>query len=341
MAEVGYFPTYSQQENKITNYTLLVLKQLYIENPMLFQSFIEGLLADKGKDISVGVSFSQQKGYKCNAGKSIMDGVIQQNPFTIFIETKNSDWYYEDQLERHIKNIENLENTTGIKVLLALSNFDGLKDVNKSFDKVKERYINNKNIIIQQVEFEEFLSALKQLNIKSEHLSNIVEEYEQFLNDSNLLPTWKYRLDVVNCAISEDSIRYHQVYTCPEAKGAYWHARAKYFGIYGNKKVDSIAEIKGVCEINECNEISVRWFDSEKVKESEIINLVKDKEQAYPDYRPFQIFLLDNFRNDINFYKDTPGGMFASKIYFNFDYKINNIDDLVNKIQNQEWCKFK
>lgn len=342
MAEIGYFPTYSQQENKITNYTLLVLKQLYIENPMLFQSFIENLLADKGKNINVGVSFSQQKEYKCNAGKSIMDGVIQQKPFTIIIETKNFDWFSEDQIERHIQNIEG---SAGIKVLLALANFDGKKDSNKIFDKIKEKYKNNENIIIQKVEFEEFLLGLKELNIKSEHLLNMIEEYEQFLNYSDLLPTWKYRLDVVNCAISEDSIKEHHVYTCPEAKGAYWHARAKYFGIYGNKKVDSIAEIKAVCEIddneNNVDKISVRWYDSEKFKENEIINLVKDKEQAYPDFRPFQLFLLDNFKNNINFYKDTRGGMFASKIYFDFDNKINNIDDLVNKIQNQEWSKFK
>ncbi len=338
MAEVGYFPNYSQQENKVTNYTLLVLKQLYIENPILFQTFIEGLLADEGKKISVGVSFVQQKGYTCESGISIFDGVIQQTPFTIFIETKNVDWFYEEQLERHLENIENFQ---GIKVFLALANFDGQKDINKSLDKVKASYKDNNNIIIQKVEFEDFLFALKQLNIKSEHLFNMIGEYEQFLSESNLLPTWKHRLDVVNCAVSEDSIKQYHVYTCPEAKGAYWHSRAKYFGIYGDKKVDSIAEIIGVCEIDKCEEIKVRCLDSEKVSNDDIINLVKSKQAIYPDYRPFQMFLLDNFRYNINFIKDTHGGMLQSKIYFDFNDEIKNIDDLANKIQNKEWCKFK
>ncbi len=40
MAEVGFFPKYGQKENKVTNYTLLVLRQLYNESPNLFQEFI-------------------------------------------------------------------------------------------------------------------------------------------------------------------------------------------------------------------------------------------------------------------------------------------------------------
>lgn len=52
------------------------------------------------------------------------------------------------------------------------------------------------------------------------------------------------------------------------------------------------------------------------------------------------MFLLDNFRENINFQKDTPGGMFGSKIYFNFDSKIKNIDDLAVTIRNQTWNKF-
>lgn len=337
MSEIGYFPKYSQKENQITNYTLLVLKQLYVESPTLFQEFIEGLLTGEGKNINVGVSFAQQESYSCNAGKSIMDGVIKQEPFTIFVETKTSDWFYDNQLNRHIENLLNIQ---GQKVLLALANFDGLKSESKAFYDVKEKYKDYKDLIIKNIEFEDFLSALKELNVKSEMLMNMIAEYEIFLNDSDLLPTWKYRLDVVNCAVSEKDIKKYGVYVCPEAKGAYKHVRSKYFGIYGNKKVDTIAEINGVCTVDECNNISVSWFNSDTCLKEDLINIVKNKTEAFPDFRPIQVFYLDNFRDGINFEKDSLGGMFGSKKYFNFGTKIKDIDELVMLINNKTWNDF-
>lgn len=337
MSEIGYFPKYSQKENQITNYTLLVLKQLYVESPTLFQEFIEGLLTGEGKNINVGVSFAQQESYSCSAGKSIMDGVIKQEPFTIFVETKTSDWFYDNQLNRHIENLLNIQ---GQKVLLALANFDGLKSESKAFYDVKEKYKDYKDLIIKNIEFEDFLSALKELNVKSEMLMNMIAEYEIFLNDSDLLPTWKYRLDVVNCAVSEKDIKKYGVYVCPEAKGAYKHVRSKYFGIYGNKKVDTIAEIKGVCTVDECNNISVSWFNSDTCLKEDLINTVKNKSEAFPDFRPIQVFALDNFKEGINFEKDSPGGMFGSKKYFNFGTKIKDIDELAELISNKNWSDF-
>lgn len=337
MSEIGYFPKYSQKENQITNYTLLVLKQLYVESPTLFQEFIEGLLTGEGKNINVGVSFAQQESYSCSAGKSIMDGVIKQEPFTIFVETKTSDWFYNDQLNRHL---ENLSGINGQKVFLALANFDGLKNESKAFYDIKEKYRDCKDLIIKNIEFEDFLSALKELNVKSEMLINMIAEYELFLNDSDLLPTWKQRLDVVNCAISEKDIKKYGVYVCPEAKGAYKHVRSKYFGIYGNKKVDTIAEINGVCTVDECNNISVSWFNGETSSREDLINIVKTKSEAFPDFRPIQVFALDNFRDGINFEKDSPGGMFGSKKYFNFGTKIKDIDELAKLISNKNWSDF-
>ena len=342
MAEVGFFPKYEQKENRVTNYTLLLFKQIYNENPSLFQEFIENLLADECKDINVGVEFSQQEGFSCEKGKSIIDGVIRQMPFEIFIETKNTDWFYENQLERHINNLMQQE---GQKVFLALANFDGLANEQKLFEELKHKYSNEK-LIIKNIEFEELKFALDKIakDIKSEILSTMIEEYEQFLSDSDLLPTWKYRLDVVNCAKSKEDVISRQLYLCPEARGAYKHARAKYFGIYENKNVNCIAEIKAVCtydydEQTKQTQIAVSWFDRDNYKEEDILKEAEEKSQ-YCWGEPRQMFLLTNFKENINFKKDSAGGMFGSKLYFNFDSNIKNIDDLTTTIQNQNWSKF-
>ena len=66
---------------------------LYEENPNFLGEALAKLV---GEDIStdIGVVFRQQQ----RQGSSIPDGLIVQNPVTIFIETKSYDWFYDAQL---------------------------------------------------------------------------------------------------------------------------------------------------------------------------------------------------------------------------------------------------
>lgn len=343
MAEVSFFSKYEEKENRVTNYTLLIFKQIYNESPYLFQEFIVDLISDECENIKVGVDFLQQKCKKGNRN-SVIDGIIKQAPFQIFIETKLYDWFYNDQLEKHI---ENLLKETGQKVFIALANFDGKKDEHNKFKELKNRYKNEKDLIIKNIEFESLVKSFEKIieNIKSEILSTMIKEYEQFLNEMDLLPTWKYRLDVVNCAKSKDGVIENSVYLCPEAKGAYRHARAKYFGIYDNKKVDCIAEIKAVCEAEYNKEtnshtIQISWFDDSITTEKEIIEEAEMKSKLCWDDN-VQMFLLTNFKTNINFHKMTKGGMFGSKKYFNFDSSVKDINTLENLIKNKTWEEFR
>ncbi len=335
MAEVGFFPKYEQKENKITNYTLLMLKQLYNESPKLFQEFIVSLIKDNQNNIDVGVNFWQQKGSNCDNGKSIFDGVISQSGFTIFIETKLSDWFYSEQLERHLSNIIQQE---GKKIFLTLCNFDGKKS--EVFEQFMKKYQDSTDVIFAYFDFGDFIDILENLKskIKSESFLIMLDEFEDFLDSENLLPTWKYRLDVVNCAKTKEGVIANKLYCCPEPKGAYKHARSKYFGIYDNKKVDCIAEIKAVCTIDEDKNIKISWYDN-AYSEAEILNEAKEKKIHVP-YEPMQMFLLTNFKENLNFYKNSKGGMFGSKIYFNFDNTIKDIDDLTNLLKDKTWSEF-
>jgi len=56
-----------------------------------------------------------------------------------------------------------------------------------------------------------------------------------------------------------------------------------------------------VCTVDECNNISVSWFNSDTCSREDLINVVKTKFEVFPDFRPIQVFALDNFREGINF----------------------------------------
>lgn len=337
MAEVGFFPKYEQKENRITNYTLLVLRQLYNESLTLFQEFISNLIKDDERNVDVGVRFWQQKGFECDNGKSILDGVITQSAFTIFVETKVSDWFYSKQLKMHLSNLIELD---GKKIFLALSNFDGQKS--EVFEQFMNEYKDNTDVIFAYFDFGNFIDILKNLkpNIKSEQLLILFNEFEEFLYNENLLPTWKFRLDVVDCAKTKNFVLENHIYTCPDTKGAYKHLRSRYFGIYENKAVNIIAEILGLCIIDKDNQINVSWWDNDKCNKDELVQKTTNLLNKLPEYRPIQVFLLDNFRENVNFYKDTQGGMYNSKMSFNVYDNIKDIDDLLKVLQNKSWSNY-
>ena len=114
---ISIFSGYSQKENRVTNYCLLVLKMLYEENPKYLGEVLAGLV---GEDISshIGVTFRQQE--RLQSGTP--DGIIVQKSLRVHIETKNWDWFYDSQLENHLADLA--RENGGIKVLLALGNFE-------------------------------------------------------------------------------------------------------------------------------------------------------------------------------------------------------------------------
>src|SRR5229473_499551 len=115
--QITLFSGYSQRENRTTNYCLLILKMLYEENPKFLAQVLATLVGEELGE-RIGVKFRQQK----KTATSVPDGLILQPAFTIYIETKNFDWFYDAQLEKHLASLD--EETPGFKMLIALAQFE-------------------------------------------------------------------------------------------------------------------------------------------------------------------------------------------------------------------------
>ncbi|SHG37624.1 hypothetical protein [Ornithinibacillus halophilus] len=70
MANIHYFPRYSQKENMTTNNTLLLFSRLYQNSPQKFMSFTNNILEESGIELDTTVQFKQQE----RATSSIPDG---------------------------------------------------------------------------------------------------------------------------------------------------------------------------------------------------------------------------------------------------------------------------
>ncbi len=332
--EISIFSDYHQRENSLTNFCGLMMKLIYEESPRNFEELLATLLKTDA-NIIVGPTFTQQT----KAIRSIPDLVITQKSFSVFFETKLTDWYKDDQIYRHINGFNQ---ATDDKILFLLSNFED-DDLYKKFEKHIKR-AKKLNIILQPLTFEDFVGSLE-LVCNSEYLKNLLDEFKYYLDSNEHLPKWKYLLDVVSCSGTLDEIK-EGVYMCPDTGGAYSHRRAKYFGPYYSKKVAEIYEINAIVVIDKnLGGAKIKWKNKD-IADDDLFEQAKTKLKKW-NWRieenksvPLQVFLLDN-KQETNFKKETSGGMLQSKKYF-WDIAIgcNNSADLARKLENKIWGDF-
>lgn len=327
---ISLFTDYSQSENRVTNYCGLMMKLIYEESPRRFSILIDQLTNGEG-NLIIGPTFSQQQKEK----KSVPDLVIAQSAFTIAFENKLGDWFHANQLDKHL---QGLKDKSGTLILFLLSNFD--TDPIIKFQSAVA-IAREQGVLLIPISYEDFLSSLEAV-CTTDRLSGLLDEFREFLDIKNLLPRWKYMLDVVNCVSTMHEIE-QGVYICPDNKGSYSHKRARFFGPYENKAVRAIYEIEAVVSVPslEVDEAKVRWNNTNQKKSEDFRRIAVRKVAALrPDQvrsTALQVFLLGD-RAETNFKKGTPKGMQGSKKYFwNVGIGRENVSDLATYLQDKDW----
>jgi len=324
---IRLFPTYSQKENQTTNHCLLILKMLYEENPK-FLSEALGLLFGEIFSGTVGVKFIQQR----RAKDSVPDGEIFQDSFSVFIETKLGSDFGKEQLLSHLNTLKNRQ---GERILIALGNFEQ-DPANHPVLQAVETEAKNAGVAFVSVDFEQFFQAI-QLPYLPKNLIDAVSDLGEYFDENGLLPSWKYRLDVVNCTGSFDSVLEYKVYTCPAKNGSYNHRRSLYFGTYRNKCVEQISQIEAVIDLESEDEASLVWSNVNRPEEK-LIQIARERRQKLEDsWYPVRIFILNDM-HPTNFIKASSGGMFVSKQYFDIGkLKVTDTADLAQKLRGKTW----
>jgi hypothetical protein len=302
---------------------------LYEENPKFLSESLSVLLGENFSG-TVGVQFAQQR----RANISVPDGEISQDPFSIFIETKLGSDFGEIQLLGHL---DTLKERQGKRLLVALGNFESDPTTHKVLQNVEIK-AKQEGVAFTAVSFEQFLQAI-QLPYLPKNFIDAVSDLGEYLDENNLLPSWKYRLDVVNCKGGFDSVLANKIYTCPTQGGSYNHRRSLYFGTYRNKCVEQVAQIEAVVDLESEDEAeaSLVWRNDSR-SESELIKIAIERRGKTGDsWYPVRVFVLGDMHST-NFSKASSGGMFVSKQYFDIG-KLKALDakDLAEKLEGKTW----
>jgi hypothetical protein len=165
----------------------------------------------------------------------------------------------------------------------------------------------------------------------------MLADFRQYLTEQGLLSSWERLLDVVNCAGLPQEVTEGNVYLCPATGGAYNHSRSKFFGMYRNKKVERVAVIEAVVDLEGPDTAKVKWKNV-KGQDNDYIRVAREKHQKWRkgDY-PTRVFVLSPLIETV-FHKRTKGGMFGSKRYFDVgELAPTNAEDLAAKLRDKHW----
>ena len=99
--KIHYFQRYHAKENVATANTMLLLSRLYQYSTDKFFRFLNSWAFPEGFESEIVFQLQEKN------DKSVLDATITQDSFKIAVETKLSDWFYTDQLERHLSSFKN------------------------------------------------------------------------------------------------------------------------------------------------------------------------------------------------------------------------------------------
>jgi hypothetical protein len=214
MTQIHYFPRYSQRENFETNNTLPLLHQLYNYSRFRFQKFLSKLLpeavTEAGSALELGLQIKQQVG----TGASIVDGYLYQDSLRIAIETKrNAHSFAAEQLRHHMESFT--PSNGGFLILLSPERVEDSQFGSANWKSLAAD-ASAKNVILVSVSFETLIAAARGcLNDYDEEMHALVDDYEDFCSEEDLLPVDKWTLFVSPCGLSHEINAAQRLYFCP------------------------------------------------------------------------------------------------------------------------------
>lgn len=186
--KIHYFQRYHKGEDVATANTMLLLSRLYnYSSNKFFQLLREQYFGD--------ILFEPELAFvlQDKSEESVPDATITQPSFKLIIETKMTDWFYNDQLIRHLSKFRNEE----YKVLITISSV--LMDLKKKekFDQELNKYNEEKktNILHVNTTFELLAQGIQDVIADRDYeMQDVLDDYLDYCHNDKLIvipDAWK------------------------------------------------------------------------------------------------------------------------------------------------------
>ena len=233
--KIHYFQRYHAKENVATANTMLLLSRFYSYSADKFFMFLKSEFFDD--EFEPEIYFNLQE----KSSKSVPDATITQESFKIVVETKTSDWFYEEQLINHLESFSDER----FKLLLTLAPTLMEKEKKDHFDSTLAAYNaeNSKHIIHKNTTFEQLAEAIGDyIDDKDYEMQNVLNDYIDYCLHDGLIAksdSWKYlRMQLAGTTFDFNTA--NKVYYDKAERGFRAH---DYLGLYKNKSIRAIGKI--------------------------------------------------------------------------------------------------
>lgn len=233
--KIHYFQRYHEKENIATANTMLLLSRLYqYSSDKFFRCLKSEFFSDA---FEPEIVFNLQE----KSVDSIPDATITQESFKIVVETKMSDWFYSDQLMRHLNSFKDEK----YKVMITLAPELMAEDKNVAFEQQLKDYnaAQAHPVIHINTTFEGIANAIQDvIDDKDYEIQEVLDDYLNYCYNDNLITvsdSWKFmRMQLAgttfNFNVSE------AIYYDNAERGFRAH---DYLSLYKNKSVRAVGKV--------------------------------------------------------------------------------------------------
>ena len=300
MRRVSYFQQFSQREDHTTNNILLALLHFHRQRPNDFGRFVSELV---GEEIVIGPVFGQQVS-DTQAG-SRLDGLIEQRPFVIGIETKLGDVFDDEQMARHADAVGRREGNGGPAIIL------GLRRTRSRALSVAEP---RRGVRIVDLTFTELVDMLERYRSQSdETYDDLLTDLRETLSAGGLLTGTEIVLVPSGQSLAENMAR--RLYYHP-AHYPRLDRRARFIGLYHEKQVRAVGRITSVVTMEKSGDAEADPGWAEPTPDRwEAIRDVAERSDSYGSLvarGSHRFYLVDEFA-ETDMRKASAGGVFGRR----------------------------
>lgn len=333
--KIHYFQRYHSKENVATANTMLLLSRLYSYSSEKFFTFLKSEFFFDSFDPEITFTLQEK------SVDSIPDATITQESFKIVVETKMSDWFYSDQLIRHLNSF----NDEKYKVIITIAPELMDEEKKKDFEKQLKEYNASAKFPIIHINttFELLTNAIQSVIDERDYdMQEVLDDYLNYCYNDKLITvsdSWKYMRVRLSKTTFDFNISQNMYYDNID-RGFRAH---DYIGLYKEKSVRAIGKVTAIITavVSE-NGIT---FNTEKgeftaEREHQIHAAIEDGKNYGYDLSNTRYFFVDKFY-ETDFRKITPRAPMGPRI---FDLsqiletdQIPKTEEIADIIRNKTW----
>ncbi|MCI1696629.1 hypothetical protein [Aneurinibacillus aneurinilyticus] len=233
--KIHYFQRYHEKENVATANTMLLLSRLYSYSSDKFFRFLKSEFFSDSFEPEIVFNLQEK------SVESIPDATITQESFKIVVETKMSDWFYTDQLLRHLKSFSDEK----YKVMITLAPELMKSEKKKEFEEHLKAYNATQTYPVMHVNttFEGIIDAIRDvIDDRDYEMQEVLDNYLNYCYNDKLIivsDSWK-RMRVQLASTTFDFNVNENLYYDNIDRGFSAH---DYLGLYKRKSVRTIGKI--------------------------------------------------------------------------------------------------